>query len=672
MNKLFLSLFLVLSLSLSSQNLVKDGDFEQTTDTITYVTGAWSGTKYYKLEDFLIHWYSLFGYPRYSNKKTFFYISSRPSFFPFKNNGYLSLQKSYNINKTTLKLIIYNTNDTGSSAASSKLKYPLMIDTTYILSYRFRNGNRDSRPIYTGELQNQQNLMGVLFSINTIPYSFYQTKGIPFDSTLQEYNIDSSYHWRLIKKEFKATDSFKYIHLGQFSWFKDLKYTIKHIGFSNGNTISFSLNIDDVRLLPKWQYLDVSPDTVLCARDTITLRVNSGAGTYMWSDVRFPNTILSTSSSLTIIATDSTKYQVMSPYDTALIQVDVIPVVDSLRPDTSMYSICKGDSLVFNIPNLYTWHDGMTNTKRAFNSTIQSHYITKPTTCKYIKNQFNIQVDSLNLYLPQDTILSKCQKDYLITPTLNGSLPYTYTWSNLNTTKTQTINQSGLYWLEAKNKGCLKRDSINIKFLYTPIPKDTIQIATCTAFKWNDSIYPKSGLYTQYFKSTNQCDSIVSIDIKIGINNKINLQNGINYTAIQDSVSYQWYRCHPWRKITNETKRTFTTSTKGSYAVVLESNKGCKDTSDCIALYSSGFATPIDAMTRIYPNPFNSQLTIDLDRFHKEINIKIYDLTGRLILNKDYQNLSTCDLKLETLTKGSYYIQIETENNTQFFNILKD
>ena len=201
---------------------------------------------------------------------------------------------------------------------------------------------------------------------------------------------------------------------------------------------------------------------------------------------------------------------------------------------------------------------------------------------------------------------------------------------------------------------------------------NTINYQSCTPYKWNDSTYSQSGTYTRLFKTINQCDSIVTLNLKIGLNNKVNINNGINYTAQQDSVSYQWYRCNPWRRITNEIKRTFTTSTKGSYAVVLDNGKGCKDTSDCIALYSSGFATTINAITRIYPNPFNFNLTIELDKFHSEINIKIYDLSGRQILNTNYLNRDTIELDLKFVSKGTYYLQIKTENTNQFFNILKD
>ena len=89
-------------------------------------------------------------------------------------------------------------------------------------------------------------------------------------------------------------------------------------------------------------------------------------------------------------------------------------------------------------------------------------------------------------------------------------------------------------------------------------------------------------------------------------------------------------------------------------------------------MYSSGFATTIDAITRIYPNPFNSKLTIELDKFHSEINIKIYDLKGRQILDTHYLNRDKIELDLMEISKGPYYLQIETENSRQFYNIRKD
>jgi hypothetical protein len=237
-----------------------------------------------------------------------------------------------------------------------------------------------------------------------------------------------------------------------------------------------------------------------------------------------------------------------------------------------------------------------------------------------------------------------------------------------------TYKNSGHYTFPYKTiYGC---DSMHI--LALTIHKSYFQgskINSCKPYQWLDSLYTKTGKYQRKMKTVHQCDSIGELDLTIGLNNKVKLENGIHYTAHQDSVSYQWYRCNPWRRIVNETKKTFTTKTKGSYAVVLDNGKGCHDTSDCIELYSSALVTPAYSVVSpwlVYPNPFNEELTVELDRYYKEISVRIFDLTGRVILLESVENNSKLNINNSKLTKGIYYLQIETESQNQFFNIRKE
>lgn len=206
--------------------------------------------------------------------------------------------------------------------------------------------------------------------------------------------------------------------------------------------------------------------------------------------------------------------------------------------------------------------------------------------------------------------------------------------------------------------------------------KDTIikfNHYSCKPYQWLDSVYTQSGKYQKIMKTVHQCDSIAELDLSIGLNNNLKIDNGINYTALQDNVSYQWYRCNPWRRITNETKKTFTTKTRGSYAVVLDDGKGCRDTSDCIALYSSQLSNVSGQQAwSVFPNPFNDALIIDLVKDYKEVSVKIYDIAGRIVQTEAEKNTSKLNIQNSKLTKGIYYIQIETESQNQFFNIRKE
>ena len=242
------------------------------------------------------------------------------------------------------------------------------------------------------------------------------------------------------------------------------------------------------------------------------------------------------------------------------------------------------------------------------------------------------------------------------------------------TYKNTSYKNSGFYTFPYKSiYGC---DSMQT--LALTIHKSYYQgskINSCKPYQWLDSLYTQTGKYQRKMKTLHQCDSIRELDLTIGLDRRVRLENGIHYTALQDSVSYQWYRCNPWRRITNETKRTFTTKTRGSYAVVLDNGKGCRDTSDCIELYSSALINPAQAgvsMWSVFPNPFSDELIIDLGKDYKEVSVKIYDLTGRLISNQVVKNHSTLKINNSKLPSGVYYLQIETESQNQFFNIRKE
>lgn len=242
--------------------------------------------------------------------------------------------------------------------------------------------------------------------------------------------------------------------------------------------------------------------------------------------------------------------------------------------------------------------------------------------------------------------------------------------------KNTTYKNSGTYTFPYKTTmGCDSVHTLQLTIHKSFYRSETF--SSCTAHRWLDSTYTQSGIYTRRYKTIHQCDSTLVQDLRIGLDKRVKLDNGIHYTALKDSVAYQWYRCHPWRRITNETERTFTTKTRGSYAVVLDNRQGCRDTSDCIELYSSQISLPIASESgqpswTVYPNPFKEVFHINLDRPYKKIHVRLYDLMGRLILTEYTQHTSEFKIKNSELPKGSYYLQIETEAENRFFNILKE
>ena len=240
-----------------------------------------------------------------------------------------------------------------------------------------------------------------------------------------------------------------------------------------------------------------------------------------------------------------------------------------------------------------------------------------------------------------------------------------YLWNDAKTDTLRFLDKAGSYWYETKNNCEIHRT--NIILTVKNVPKDTIKVQTCNTFKFGDSIYSKSGIYTHKFTSKNGCDSLSTLILDSKeINAKIKLENGIYYTALTPNASYQWYYCYPWRRITNAQNQTFSTTTKGSYAVVV-SSLGCTDTSDCVALYSSGIQSLNQNNIQIYPNPIQDNFTIQFGNENKENSVEIYNALGQKIKSFNTK-LNEMQVDMKNEAKGIYFLRI---NQLNIFRISK-
>jgi hypothetical protein len=85
---------------------------------------------------------------------------------------------------------------------------------------------------------------------------------------------------------------------------------------------------------------------------------------------------------------------------------------------------------------------------------------------------------------------------------------------------------------------------------------------------------------------------------------------------------------------------------------------------DNIRLYverMSEINTIVNMNFNIYPNPFNKSTTIELDQTYKEILIELYDMEGKLIDQKTFNNIKILNYNKGKLNSGLYFIKIVTD-----------
>ena len=197
----------------------------------------------------------------------------------------------------------------------------------------------------------------------------------------------------------------------------------------------------------------------------------------------------------------------------------------------------------------------------------------------------------------------------------------------------------------------------------------------CNSYTWIDGqTYTESNnTATVTLTTAAGCDSVVTLDLTI--NSPSVSQNGATLTAnIANNANavYQWIDCDNGNAaIVGATSQVFTATTNGYYAVVTLEN-GCTDTSACVQV-SSVSTTLIDGtdVVSVYPNPTTDNINIDFSSPQADIQLRIYDALGQLVLDKRYTQRDLIHVALPQLT-GLYLLELQTDKGTAAFRVVKE
>lgn len=227
------------------------------------------------------------------------------------------------------------------------------------------------------------------------------------------------------------------------------------------NSLCTAADTIKVTFYPK-PVINLGIDTLLCDGQKHVLRAAVPNATYLWSDGTRADTLL---------VSQPGNYWVQvtrngcSTRDSITINYKPIPPLN-LGKDTS---ICVNATLQLNAFNAaiaqYTWQD---------NNTQSTYLVQQPGTyfvtvrgangC-FNKDSIVVQHTALPSFtLGKDTSLCELQTMALSVNLSNAQ----YNWNTGSTANSITVSQPGWYWVDVKQNGCAKRDSIEV--LYKPLP----------------------------------------------------------------------------------------------------------------------------------------------------------------------------------------------------------
>lgn len=104
---------------------------------------------------------------------------------------------------------------------------------------------------------------------------------------------------------------------------------------------------------------------------------------------------------------------------------------------------------------------------------------------------------------------------------------------------------------------------------------------------------------------------------------------GGTFTATATGVGYSWYDCTSMTNVPGENSQTFTPTTNGSYALVVNDG-GCIDTSACYTITGIGFDELAQYGINLYPNPATAQLTVEVPVNLVSV-VRLYSIQGEIV-----------------------------------------
>jgi gliding motility-associated-like protein len=243
----------------------------------------------------------------------------------------------------------------------------------------------------------------------------------------------------------------------QSNTFKATTSGTYRVQVSNGcETVTDEIN---VTFLPALQ-VNLGQDQVLCKGQFIQLKVTQSQATYLWQDGSTQDYFTVQEPGLYWVEVGN-KYEKLR--DSINIQYAEAPVVN-LGKDTTL---TPGSILTYTLPATanYIWQDDSRSTSYAI-SKPGVYWVEASNTCGRIRDSvlvsFPAEVPSLQL--GNDTVLCAGRTLILKVNHQIGDV----TWQNGSKSHSFTVKNAGTYWVEARSKWGVIRDSIQISYRSLP------------------------------------------------------------------------------------------------------------------------------------------------------------------------------------------------------------
>jgi len=234
----------------------------------------------------------------------------------------------------------------------------------------------------------------------------------------------------------------------------------------------------------------------------------------------------------------------------------------------------------------------------------------------------------------------------------------------IGTTDILTFTDDGTYTITwSYNDGNGNVSTQNQQVTVNGIPETMIEAEACGGYDAPDGTYlTTSGIYTFQFPNGQGCDSTVILDLTIQTEPEVIIfavGDSLFADVEGEGLTFQWMNCSNNTIIEGETDQYFLPPYNSFYSVIVTEGT-CSVESSCFSYNLSGtkdLALPENI--KVYPNPFLDYLSIEFENQLDEVEITLFDVQGKRLIQQTYINRENVLFRTEDLISGFYMLQLK-------------
>lgn len=199
---------------------------------------------------------------------------------------------------------------------------------------------------------------------------------------------------------------------------------------------------------------------------------------------------------------------------------------------------------------------------------------------------------------------------------------------------------------------------------------DTAQICKGEAYTFGNQVLTTAGIYWDTLAMSSGCDSLIRLSLTLDSVITPLITAHANLLSTGTYTTYQWLDAAD-NPISGATAQSYEATVSGDYRVVVSGANGCTDTSAVYTHRSSSLEEAAAfAGLRIYPNPIQGNIHIELQGEHEKMNVTLLSIEGRLLKTQSFAG-TTAMLSLDQIPAGMYWLKIKTDKGNITRKIVK-